>query len=161
MLPSRPFYFISLSITIVTRTAFVIHMLSVGDFDFLKWKNGHAYIEAQRNRVFKQLTLAIITFRVSKHMLKRSVIAFLIFTVVVIKLLTIQVKLVKLVRALKPFNGPLRLAACIMLSGAFFYFKLFIEVSWAVYYLVMLCRNPPVKDSYVLLAGLLRLLEWK
>ena len=94
-------------------------------------------------------------------MLKRSVVSFLIFTIVVIKLLSIQVKLVKLARSLKPFNGPVRLTACIMLSGAFFYLKLVVEVSWAVYYLIMLCRNPSIKDTCVLLFGLLRLLDWK
>ena len=109
----------------------------------------------------KQLTLAVITFRISRHMLKRSVVSFLVFTIVVIKLLTIQVKLVKLARTLKPFNGPVRLTACIMLSGAFFYLKLVVEISWAVYYLIMLCRNPSIKDSCVLLFGLLRLLDWK
>ena len=94
-------------------------------------------------------------------MLKRSVVSFLIFTIVVIKLLTIQVKLVKLFRSLKPFNGPVRLTACIVLSGAFFYLKLLVEVSWAVYYLIMLFRNPSINDTSVLLFGLLRLLDWK
>ena len=94
-------------------------------------------------------------------MVKRSVVTFLIFTIVVIKLLSIQVKLVKLARSLKPFNGPVGLTACIMLSGAFFYLKLVIEISWAVYYMVMLCRNPSLKDTCVLLLGVLRLLDWK
>lgn len=94
-------------------------------------------------------------------MLKRSVVSFLIFAIVVIKLLTIQVKLVKLARSLKPFNGPVRLTACIVLSGAFFYLKLLVEISWAVYYLIMLCRNPSLKDTCVVLFGLLRLLDWR
>merc|ERR1711974_202031 len=115
-----------------------MYMLSAGDYDFLSWKNSQ-----------------------SRHMFKRSVVSFLIFTIVVIKLLTVQVKLVKLARSLRPFHGPVRLTACVVLSGAFFYLKLLIEISWAVYFLIMLCRNPSIKETVVLLLGLLRLLDWK
>ncbi|KAN0078179.1 hypothetical protein V8E55_010236 [Tylopilus felleus] len=161
MITFRAFYGISFAIMLLTKAVVVVYMLSAGDFECLIWKDVQEYIHTQRNRIFKQLALAIITFRISRHMLKRSVVSFLIFTILVIKLLSIQVKLVKLARSLKPFNGPVRLTACIMLSGAFFYLKLVVEISWAVYYLIMLCRNPSIKDTCVLLLGLLRLLDWK
>ncbi|KAH7886601.1 hypothetical protein F5I97DRAFT_1017337 [Phlebopus sp. FC_14] len=113
------------------------------------------------NRVFRQLSFAIITFKIGKNTLKRSVISFLIFTIVAIKLMTIQVKLVKLARSLKPFHGPVRLTACLAMAAGFFYVRLLVEISWAVYYLVMLCKTPSVKDTFLLLFGLLRLLEWR
>ncbi|KIJ13637.1 hypothetical protein PAXINDRAFT_13594 [Paxillus involutus ATCC 200175] len=106
MIPYRPFYIISLGIMLFTKVIVVVYMLSAGDYDFLSWKNSQKYLQTHRNRVFRQLTLALITFRISRHMFKRSVVSFLIFTIVVIKLLTIQVKLVKLARSLRPFHGP-------------------------------------------------------
>lgn len=94
-------------------------------------------------------------------MVKRSVVSCLIFAIVVIKLVAIQVKLVKLARSLRPFHGPVRLTACIVLSGAFFYLRLLVELSWVVYYVILLCRSPSVKDACESLFGLMRLLEWK
>ncbi|KIJ67210.1 hypothetical protein HYDPIDRAFT_25682 [Hydnomerulius pinastri MD-312] len=161
MLLYRPFYIVSMTVMLLTKTAVVVYMASEGEYGFLSWRNSQELIQIHRNRVFRQLTLAIITFRIGRHMLKRSVVSFIIFSIVVIKLLTIQIKLVKLARTLKPFHGPIRLTACLALSAAFFYFKLMVEISWAAYYLVMLCKNPSIKDTFLLLLGLIRLLDWK
>ncbi|KAF9242836.1 hypothetical protein BU15DRAFT_60130 [Melanogaster broomeanus] len=147
--------------SIFTKAIVIVYTASARDYGFLGWRNSQEYIHTHTKRVFQQLTLAIVTFRISRQMLKRSVVSVLIFTIVVIKLLSVHVKLVKLVRSLGPVQRPVPLTACVVLSGAFFCFKLLVEISWAVYYLIMLCKNPTVKDTLGSLFGLLRLLDWK
>ena len=48
MIPSRPFYIISLAIMLFTKAVVIVYMLSAGDYEFLGWKGNQEYIRVQR-----------------------------------------------------------------------------------------------------------------
>lgn len=159
---TRPLLFVSFMITLFSRVMVMFGVMTDGDcLVFLDWRNGEALLETHKKRIYKQLTLAMITFRFGRHIMKRSFVSFVLFSIFAIRCLTIQAKLLRMARSLRKAHSPLVVTACVIVSAVFSYIKLFIELVLAAYHLMVVCKNPSLKEMVTLALGVLRLLELK
>ncbi|KAG6333206.1 hypothetical protein ID866_5888 [Astraeus odoratus] len=169
MIFTSPVHFCSLIFEFFSNAPAVISLLSSWRvyYAYLDWKNSEDLLRTRRltdtaptqNLIYKQLTFTIVTFQLGKRMMKHSLVSCLLFAIVVIRFLTIQVKLARMARSLQQLHGPLFVTVCVVCSALLLYLKLAIEVALAAYYLVVVFKNPSLKDMVTLALGVLRLVE--
>ena len=97
------------------------------------------------------------------RILGRSFFTFLLFSIIVVRFLTIPVRLAKMVRSLQHPHGPLLVAFCVAMSGALLYLKLTIEAAFTAYHLLGVSRNPfpSFGDMVSLVLNVFRFLEFR
>ncbi|KAL4065543.1 hypothetical protein V8B97DRAFT_1146288 [Scleroderma yunnanense] len=138
----------------------IVNIISGGEYyAFLDWRNSEKLLKTHKSRILKQLSFAIVTFRIGKRMTKHSLVTLLLFAIVVIRFLAIQVRLAKMARSLQQLHGPLLVTFWVVVSATLFYLKLTIEVAFAAYYLSTVCRAPSFGNIVPLVLNVFRLLE--
>lgn len=156
-------YILSLASLLFSKALASLICAALGEdyYAFLDWRNSEELLRMHRIRICKQLAFAIFTFRISKHVVKSSFVSFLLSAIVVVRFLTIQVRLAKMVRSLRQTHSPLIVTACVAISAVVLYLKMIIEVVLAAQYLARVSRRPSLKDMTTLTFGVLRLLEFR